>query len=366
LYSKYGIVASCNCKDQYGTDGYTLWGGYWNQAYYPSRVNSYMPAQHEDQQIPVPIFRMLGSDPIRQYDNGLGLERQGVETLEPVYPHAGGDSVWVDWFFRQFVEGEPMAFAYTQAGQENSFTWAAMAKGLAYQLPLIARLRDEKRVQVETLAESGKWFRSRFKVTPATAVVVNDDLPGSDRRTVWFDSRFYRVNLLWEKGTLRFRDIHLFNEKLASPYLNVRADSNACAFYTLPFVDGYLWSDPTLIAGLRVDSLLGGGDPVVTSPAVGRLRVVWPLRSGGQFVMNLDERQIRMSVEGRFDGHWFLDLTAAEKAALPFTAIEPHRVTCAFQGLTYGAVAVKGVFAGDRRDFRIVPESNEVVLDLSR
>ena len=29
-----------------GTDGYTLWGGYWNQAYYPSRLNSYMPAQH--------------------------------------------------------------------------------------------------------------------------------------------------------------------------------------------------------------------------------------------------------------------------------------------------------------------------------
>src|SRR5579871_2557464 len=26
---KYGIVASANCKDQYGTDGYTLWGGYW-------------------------------------------------------------------------------------------------------------------------------------------------------------------------------------------------------------------------------------------------------------------------------------------------------------------------------------------------
>jgi hypothetical protein len=61
LYSKYHIVASCNCKDQYGTDGYTLWGGYWNQAYYPSKLNSYMPAQHVDAQIPVPVFRMLGS-----------------------------------------------------------------------------------------------------------------------------------------------------------------------------------------------------------------------------------------------------------------------------------------------------------------
>jgi hypothetical protein len=66
MYDKYNIIASCNCKDQSGTDGYTLWGGYWNQAYYPSKINSYMPAQNEENQLPVPIFRMLGSDPIRQ------------------------------------------------------------------------------------------------------------------------------------------------------------------------------------------------------------------------------------------------------------------------------------------------------------
>ncbi|MGQ9801854.1 MAG: hypothetical protein ACUVRL_09365 [Candidatus Saccharicenans sp.] len=72
MHDKYGIVASCNCKDQAGTDGYTLWGRYWSGGYYPSRVNAYMPAQNPDNQIPVPIFRMLGSDPINQYDSGLG------------------------------------------------------------------------------------------------------------------------------------------------------------------------------------------------------------------------------------------------------------------------------------------------------
>ncbi len=79
MAEKYGIVASCNCKDQVGTDGYTLWGGYWNQAYYPSRLNAYMPAQTKAGQIDVPIFRMLGSDPIyqrlfaRHVDAGTGL-----------------------------------------------------------------------------------------------------------------------------------------------------------------------------------------------------------------------------------------------------------------------------------------------------
>src|SRR5688572_22043816 len=85
LHDQYGIEAACNCKDQSGTDGYTLWGGYWNQAYYPSRLNAYMPAQSAERQLNVPVFRMLGSDPVHQYDQGIGSSWQGVVTLEPVY-----------------------------------------------------------------------------------------------------------------------------------------------------------------------------------------------------------------------------------------------------------------------------------------
>ncbi|MFV0589991.1 MAG: hypothetical protein ACK5M7_01285 [Draconibacterium sp.] len=143
MYDKYGIVASCNCKDQVGTDGYTMWGGYWNQAYYACVKNAYMPAQNAGNQIPVPIFRMLGSDPIHQYDNGLGTSHQGVVSLEPVYAGGGGDSTWVHWYFKHFVEGECLEFAYVQAGQENSFTWGSMKKGFEIQIPLIAQLRDE-------------------------------------------------------------------------------------------------------------------------------------------------------------------------------------------------------------------------------
>ena len=375
LYRKYGIVASCNCKDQYGTDGYTLWGGYWNQAYYPSKVNAYMPAQHAADQIPVPIFRMLGSDPIRQYDNGLGSERQGVVTLEPVYPFGGGDSTWVDWFFGEFVQGESMAFAYTQAGQENSFTWDAMAKGLSLQFPLIARLRDEGKVRVETLEESGRWFKNHYEVTPATSVTVNEDLPGSDRKTVWFDSRFYRVNLFWNGDTLRIRDIHLFNERLPSPFLTERATADACAFFTLPFVDGYLWSDRSATAGLQFRAIvngkavtLTGGAPSVTSPAEGKLRISWPLNQvDGRLVFDLDERRMKVSFEGASPLSWFVELTASGKAALPFTGISAHRVGGAFEGLSYQVSAERGTFSkpGDGAVWRVTPGGGVVVLDLS-
>lgn len=371
LYKKYGILASCNCKDQIGTDGYTLWGGYWNQAYYPSLKNAYMPAQNVKNQIPVPIFRMLGSDPIRQYDEGIGTHRQGVVTLEPVYKFGGGDSAWVHWYFKQFVEGECMQYGYVQAGQENSFTWKAMSKGFEIQLPLIAKLRDENKIKVETLAESGKWFREHFKVTPATSVTVNADIEGSDRKTVWFDSRFYRLNLLWENGTLRFRDIHLFDEDFASDYLTKKSTSNRCSFFTLPFVDGHSWSSSAKIAGLRfkaiVDGkevLLSGGDPVIKSTVSGRLDISWPLKNENDTLeMHIDERKTEMVIMGK-PLNWFLDLSTASDAKLPFKKISANRIGCEFQGKKYSISASKGFFSkpSDSIAFRISPLGNRLVL----
>jgi hypothetical protein len=375
LYEKYHIIASSNCKDQYGTDGYTLWGGYWNQAYYPSRINSYMPAQSSEKQLPVPIFRMLGSDPVRQYDTGVSSSRQGVITLEPVYPEAGGSADWVSWFFKEFVEGESMEFAYTQAGQENSFTWDGMSKGFLIQMPLIAKLRDEQKVKVETLAESGQWFKDHYKVTPATSVTVNKDLGTSDRKTVWFNSRFYRLNLLWENGSLTFRDIHLFNEDFPSVYTKEKATSNECSFFTLPFVDGYIWSKPGNLAGLRFKALadgrevfLKGGDPVIKSPAAGKLHIEWPIsETRTVMVMDIDEKKWTISMKGGKPLDWFLDMTAVENARLPFTAINPEQIDCNFEGMAYSVKALAGTFSkpNGHTVFRITPTKNTVALSFA-
>ena len=154
MYEKYGIVSSCTCRDQYGTDGYTLWGGYWNQAYYPSRLNGYMPAQTKEGQIPVPVFRMLGSDPIYQYDISLGESAQGVITLEPVW-EAGRNEKWVRYFFKSIFEDPCIGFNYTQVGQENSFTWAGIKNwefnsrfSIHWHKPEIYRLRHWKKRDV--------------------------------------------------------------------------------------------------------------------------------------------------------------------------------------------------------------------------
>jgi len=371
MYEQYHIVASANCKDQYGTDGYTLWGGYWNQAYYPSKTNAYMPAQHADKQIPVPVFRMLGSDPIHQYDDGLQQDRQGVITLEPVYPKAGGDSTWINWFFKQFVSGASMAFAYTQAGQENSFTWNAMAKGLEMQFPLIEKLRNEKKIRVETPAASGQWFKNNFIVTPATSVTALEELPGGNKKTVWFDSRFYRANLLWDNGALRFRDIHLFDENMASAYVNKPTTSNECRLLTLPFVDGYLWSNINDHAGLRFKALTNGketdilgGTPVISDKTKGTLSVTWPLKNiQGTLHIQFEEDKLIITLSGNDTLKWRLDLDVPEGKNLPFTQVTARSVNASFDNISYAVFTKEGTFEkGDGNSvFSVIPDAEQKI-----
>ena len=309
-----------------------------------------MPAQNANNQIPVPIFRMLGSDPIHQYDSGLGTNRQRVISLEPVYLGGGGDTQWCKWYFEEFIDGPAMAYGYTQAGQENSFTWKRMKKGFEIQMPMIAALLKKGKVQVETLAETGMWFKNNYTVTPPTSVTALKDYSEKNLKTVWFNSRFYRANLLWENDTLRFRDIHLFDETVESDYLTQKGTSSLCYYYTLPFVDGFNWSSLETIAGLRFRNHSGndikGACPTVDDSLDGELTVRWPTVSPeGEIVITFNEKQLEISAKGDFKDGWRLDLTGDKaKANLPYVKEQSGKLFCSFMTNDYEITSKQGRF----------------------
>ncbi len=372
MYEKYGIIASCNCKDQIETDGYTLWGGYWNQAYYPSKLNGYMPAQSQEQQISVPVFRMLGSDPIYQYDDGLGNDRQGVISLEPVYTQAGKNRAWVHYFFNAIVDQPCLAFNYAQAGQENSFTWDAMKDGLEMQIPIIDSLQRTQKVQVLTLAETGKWFKEKFSTTPATAVTVLNDIRNENNKTVWFNSRYYRANLLWKNQDFSFRDIHLFDERFKSQYVDKPGESSQFFFYTLPMVDGYMWSTPEDRAGMQIVQHNASGEkkvvrlnpPTITEPDIKTLVVTCTDVENHSFKMTFTESDFEISCDTNDkDFRWSLDLHTAS-SELPFKEIEGQNIMAEFQGFKYVIRCLDGKpeISGDCA-LRISPVQNRIKID---
>ncbi|MDD4759783.1 MAG: hypothetical protein PHU66_03075 [Bacteroidaceae bacterium] len=376
MYDKYRIQASCNCRDQVGTDGYTLWGGYWGQGFYPSRKNAYMPAQTKSGQIDVPIFRMLGSDPIYQYEAGLGGAVQSVATLEPVYGDGGGSPTWVDWFFKTFTEDPCLGFNYTQAGQENSFTWGPMQKGFEYQMEQLEKLSAAGKVKIETLGETGRWYKKVYPVTPATSFAALSDHKQNGRKTVWFNSRYYRANLLWDKTTLNIRDIHLFDERSQSEYLEKPTTSTKCLYRTFPIVDGCLWSTVDRLAGLRfyrqnsngeMEEVLGG-NPSITEKGKDLL-VSWPLQDGSAiFILEFKADKLDIYCQNKAKQfNWNMQLTVQPEAELPFSSITSHKITASQDGFSYKTDLLKGSFkdlrnTGNGNVFSIQPEGNRITL----
>lgn len=378
MYEKYHIVGSCNCRDQIGTDGYTLWGGYWNNAYYPSRNNAYMPAQHPKMQIPVPIFRMLGSDPIYQYDAGLGSDVQGVETLEPVPPGKGADRDWLNYYFQSAFVSPALNLSYAQTGQENSFTWARMKDGLQLQIPILDSLRKKGTIRLETLETTSKWFKNRYPVTPPTAVTALNDYRNEGNKTVWYNSRYYRANLLWKNSSFRFRDIHFFDEKMESAYLKKAGTSTQCVFKTLPVVDGFEWSTANEIAGLyliKIDqngksSEVLCGNPVVVSLPNNILKVEWKEKSLNTTFVALfyeDHFEIKAASPNK-KYSWALELRTNPKAELPFVSISNNLIKARFDNLNYFIRCDEGAISSPKKKgnivFRLTPSAkNKIVFN---
>ena len=252
---RYGLDAVCCCKDQYGTDGYTLWGGYYGQGYYPSKKNFFIPAAKKENQLNVPVFRMLGSDPVYQYDFGMTIdsgaaECQQVITLEPASGAGGRDPKWVDWFLKENFNGECLSFGYAQAGQENSFGWKGMEKGLKYQFRRFEELKWQDKIEVLTLGETGRRFKEEYELTPESAISCHSAFDDPIKSSFWYCSRYYRINVVSDINGIRIRDIHTFDEDSADRYLEDICDTDTIDYRTDPVIDGNLQSGGGILAGI--------------------------------------------------------------------------------------------------------------------
>lgn len=371
MYEKYDIDASCVCKEQIGTDGYTLWGGYWSQAFYPSKYDAHMPAQTVEGQIPVPIFRMLGSDPIYQYDYSLGNNGQGVITMEPVYSCAGSDREWVKYFMKSFMDEPCLQFSYVQIGQENSFGWPMIGEGLTMQVALLDSLRKEGKLVYQTLGATGRWFKENNNVTPSTAVTCMQDIKEKGNQTIWYNSRYYRVNLMWNPEGFRFRDIHKFDEKFVSHYYSEAATGTKLIYFTLPIVDGFQWSTPDNRAGFYIQQSNGErvvlSDPkVIEDKENGCLSIESKDKDGNVFTIWLTEATIAFDYD--IEDNWALVLSAPLQEKVPAFVLDGDtHMTATFMDFSYSITLLDGTFQKGEGDilYSIVPEKNMATIQLN-
>ncbi len=243
MSEKYALDAMCICREQYAVDAYTLWGGYYNGGYYPSKNNALCPASTPENQIDTPVFRMLGIDPIYGYDEAkypTGV--WGCNTLEPVWT-SGSDPRVVNWYMDVYFKSPFLNYSHATTGHENSFGWGSIGPGYELQAATIAQLRDNGELSVEFLGETGSAFKEAYRMTPCTALVADKDRTDNGIRSLWYNSPSYRAGVILEPGgRLYIRSLDLYDERYKERYLTEPCTSWDARYDNLAVVDNRLWS----------------------------------------------------------------------------------------------------------------------------
>jgi hypothetical protein len=109
--------------------------------------------------------------------------------------------------------------------------------------------------------------------------------------------------------------------------------------------------------------------PVISDSTPGKLNIYWPLKSSeGAFVIEMDENKIEIVLKGESSVDWFMELTAADDAKLPFEKISPKKIHCRFKGIDYEVTAGQGIFSkpGSGVILRMEPENNVITLNIAQ
>jgi len=376
LAETYGVDAFAVCRDQIATDGFTIWGGP-IAGYYPSKTNCWSPALNRRSQIPSPVFRMLGQDPVYYYESSYpfpdGQRHSGPDTMEPVWP-SGRSRVFIKRFLEMITENPTLGFAYAQLGQENNFGWPDMAEGFAIQMKALADLRGTNAVHVETMGESGQRFKRAFRTTPAQAQIMLDDPFGNESPasgSIWYQSRFYRADLHFKGDLPFFRDLTVYSDRNPQPFLTEATRAHDVEQRMPAVLDGYHWS-PT--PGSSGEPGAGGffegdgqrvrltGKPRVREEGQSLVAML-PVGGGRELEVRFEDRgiQVKLTPKTPVTLHFEWDLAkGALKEVLPGSAM--YR----WQGFDYAVQIEKGEATAMPRGWQVRGNDTGVRLKMAQ
>jgi hypothetical protein len=181
-------------------------------------------------------------------ENGLPA---WILTMEPV-SIAGQSADFVKKYFENMLKNEDMGFSYVQLGQENSMGWANAEKGLNLQFEYLKE--KEEQFVIETLSETGAWFKKTYKSTPTTARAVLSDWKNNNNQSVWYNCKNYRANVFSDGERLYFRDIYLFDERIRDKHIETPCKEEVISYQdSLPVMDGCFWGNENLWSGIYID-----------------------------------------------------------------------------------------------------------------
>jgi hypothetical protein len=177
-------------------------------------------------------------------------------------------------------------------------------------------------------------------------MVALNDWQGEGRKTVWYDSRFYRLNILWQNGGFFIRDLHCFDQNMVSPTHNTALTNTVLAYETLPVIDWAFWHKKTELAGMwpvllssdgTIAPMTPDGPPEVKELTPKELIIRQSLDGGGTFTIVCAEANLTCAaVNGQGQPlRWAWNLVGGSGQESIVQTVTPQGINYQFKGTDY-------------------------------
>jgi hypothetical protein len=200
LREKYGVTGILLCADQFGTDGYQIWGGWWGVPYFPSKYNLLMPAQTVKNKLDLTVFWWAARDPEQGYGASVRESTFSVQANDYGIHHQKDVSYFKE-LLAVYLNNEKNQFGQLTVGLENDNDWQKIGDSYEKQLLAVAEGQRRGEFKVTTMGEFADWYRQKFRgLSPAHQVGH------------WLMSPDFRVSLVEKDGQQFIRDLRIYNE----------------------------------------------------------------------------------------------------------------------------------------------------------
>lgn len=191
MQQKYNIIANLGLADQFATDSYQVWGQYWSTPFIPNKYHAGVPANSLDKKINLVTVEWAPRDPL----NGYGLNPANNYSTQDYFTINLTDD-----YFAKLVDLYSSKnfnqFGQITIGLETDLDPHAYHGNYAKWLD-IAKSKD---VKFLTMSDFARWYLNNYQITPPQTIIT-DDLLGSQKKAIWYQSTFYRIGMSYDDKT---------------------------------------------------------------------------------------------------------------------------------------------------------------------
>ena len=252
MQEKYGITGVLGLSDQFDLDNYQVWGTPYSIPFYPNKIHAGIPGDVSNK-LDIVTFRWAARDPLNGYISPS--EQQG--SLYSVQDYLGL-GLGEDYFERLVdlyaVEKEHNLFGHMTIGLEADYSPDTYEAIFAKRLDIVKKFEGQG-VKVTTMAEFSDWYRKEFPKASPPHFIETDDLLGKSKKTMWYQSSFYRIGLVYDYSSkkLLIVDLRPYQNNFQEPFY-VSPNKQFNLSINLPYIIDYA-NDKTSTREINVGNL---------------------------------------------------------------------------------------------------------------